>query len=196
MKRLLLILILTFSFQLWAAADDIRDFQIEGMSIGDSLLDHFTKNEIKKMPKTDYPGSDKYIMLTYNSSTKFDKYETVAFHVKTNDKSFKIHSIKGGIYYKNDFNKCLADKKDLLKELKSTFKGLETQEEYDFKYQIDDGKSIAYINDLNFKNNDKIRLWCVNWSVVTEKKRNFNDNLSVSLSPNYYLKWLTDEAKQ
>ena len=44
--RLLLILILTFSFQSLTKADDIRDFEIEGMSIGDSALDYFTKNEI------------------------------------------------------------------------------------------------------------------------------------------------------
>ena len=41
MKRLLLILILTFSFQSWTKADDISDFEIEGMSIGDSLLDFY-----------------------------------------------------------------------------------------------------------------------------------------------------------
>jgi len=45
MKRLLLILILTFSFQTWTKADDIRDFQIEGMSVGDSLLDYFNEKE-------------------------------------------------------------------------------------------------------------------------------------------------------
>ena len=43
MKRLLLILILTLSFQTLTKADDIRDFEIEGMSIGDSLLDFFNK---------------------------------------------------------------------------------------------------------------------------------------------------------
>ena len=47
MKRLLLILILTFSFQSLTKADDIRDFEIEGMSIGDSLLNYFTKDEVK-----------------------------------------------------------------------------------------------------------------------------------------------------
>ena len=43
MKRLLLIFILTFSFQSWTKADDIRDFEIEGISVGDSALDYFTK---------------------------------------------------------------------------------------------------------------------------------------------------------
>ena len=35
MKRLLLILILTFSFQSWIKADDITNLEIEGISIGE-----------------------------------------------------------------------------------------------------------------------------------------------------------------
>ena len=46
MNRLLIILILTFSFQTLTKADDIKDFQIEGMSIGDSLLDFYSKSKI------------------------------------------------------------------------------------------------------------------------------------------------------
>ena len=47
MKKILLILIITFSLQSWTKADDIRDFEIEGMSIGYSLLDNFIEREIK-----------------------------------------------------------------------------------------------------------------------------------------------------
>ena len=54
MKRLLLILILTFSFQTLAKADDIKDFQIEGMSIGDSALDYFSKDQITKNSRNYY----------------------------------------------------------------------------------------------------------------------------------------------
>ena len=49
MKRLLLILILTFSFQSLTKADDIRDFEIEGMSVGDSLLDFLLKKKLMKI---------------------------------------------------------------------------------------------------------------------------------------------------
>ena len=55
MKRLLLILILTFSFQSGTKADDIRDFQIEGMSVGDSLLDFITISKIQTLRKSYYP---------------------------------------------------------------------------------------------------------------------------------------------
>ena len=63
MKRLLLVLILTFSFQTLVKADDIRDFQIEGMSIGDSLLNFMSEVEIKdSILKSKY--KDKYLIGT------------------------------------------------------------------------------------------------------------------------------------
>ncbi len=46
MKRIIFIIILIFSLQSLSKADDISDFQIEGMSIGDSLLDYFSRTEI------------------------------------------------------------------------------------------------------------------------------------------------------
>ena len=41
MKKLLGILVLGLLLITPSQADDIRDFQIEGMSLGDSLLDYF-----------------------------------------------------------------------------------------------------------------------------------------------------------
>ena len=49
MKKYLLIIILALSFQSCTKADDISDFQIEGMSIGDSLLDYYTEDESLKI---------------------------------------------------------------------------------------------------------------------------------------------------
>ena len=51
MKKLLGILVLGLFLITPSQADDIRDFQIEGMSVGDSLLDYFSKSEIKKGKK-------------------------------------------------------------------------------------------------------------------------------------------------
>ena len=51
MKIFLSVLILFFSLQNLTKADDISDFQIEGMSIGDSALDYFTKKEIRTEKK-------------------------------------------------------------------------------------------------------------------------------------------------
>ena len=49
MKKLLILLFSLFVFSSPSVfADDISDFQIEGISIGESLLDYMTENEILK----------------------------------------------------------------------------------------------------------------------------------------------------
>ncbi len=54
MKVFIAVLVLILSLQSLTKADDIRDFQIERMSIGDSLLDYFAKEVILERMKTDY----------------------------------------------------------------------------------------------------------------------------------------------
>ena len=43
MRIFLAVLVLIFIFQSFTKADDIRDFEIEGISIGDSALNYFSK---------------------------------------------------------------------------------------------------------------------------------------------------------
>ena len=51
MKKFLAIFVLGLLLITPSQADDIRDFQIEGISIGDSLLDFFSKEEIENKRK-------------------------------------------------------------------------------------------------------------------------------------------------
>ena len=46
MRVFITVLVLIFSLQSWTRADDISEFEIEGMSIGDSLVDYFSHEEI------------------------------------------------------------------------------------------------------------------------------------------------------
>ena len=54
MKIPLFIFILTFVFQNQIKSDYIMDFQIEGISIGDSLLDYYNLKNIKSKKKLFY----------------------------------------------------------------------------------------------------------------------------------------------
>jgi len=47
MRIFVTVLILILSVQCWTKADDIGDYEIEGMSVGDSLLKFYSKNEIQ-----------------------------------------------------------------------------------------------------------------------------------------------------
>ena len=48
MRVFLLVIFIIFSFQSLTKADDISDFEIEGFSVGDSLLDYFSKSNLEK----------------------------------------------------------------------------------------------------------------------------------------------------
>ena len=69
MRIFIAVIVLIFSLQSWTKADDIRDFQIEGMSIGDSLLDFYSKDEINSFKIIPYKD-DK--ITAYNVKINLD----------------------------------------------------------------------------------------------------------------------------
>ena len=54
-----------FLFTATSLADDISDFEIEGMSVGDSLLDYYTKDKILNNQQNWYDG-DYYFASVFN----------------------------------------------------------------------------------------------------------------------------------
>ena len=191
MKTLLTLFVLLFSSSV--VADNISDFQIGGMSIGDSLLDYFSEEEIKLMIKTVYPESDKFIKLDTERLVLKD-YDGYLFHIKKNDSKYIIFSLGGAKFFeKNNIKKCIEFKDKIVKDLTSAFKNFKPSS-YDFIYEnIADGKSIAYITDFKLEDGF-VRVWCVNWSEVTEKKLNFEDNVTVDISSREFSDWLINEV--
>jgi len=193
MNRLLLILILTFSFQSWTKADDIRDFQIEGMSIGDSALDFFTKNEIDNSKNAKYPNKKFYDVFTHSS--KFKKYDSVTLSFKPG--KYKIYAIGGTMDYRSKtFNECLKDKKEITKEIKSIFSNSNLIDSGLYQTQdLTDNKSKrSQVEIILDKTNEVITVDCVDWSTKTEKKQGWGDNLSITLYSKEYEIFLRNEA--
>ena len=55
MRISVIALILIFSLQFWSNADDIRDLEVEGISLGQNALDYFSKKDIDQN-KSYYPN--------------------------------------------------------------------------------------------------------------------------------------------
>ena len=124
MKRLLLILILTCSFQTLTKADDIRDFEIEGMSIGDSLLDFMSKSEIKNNELQYFTTKRDYYVVAIFDDLK--NYDQVEIYLKSNDKNYKIKTIAGMLKI-NSLDKCLSDKANIVKQVDNLFSNINKQ---------------------------------------------------------------------
>jgi len=194
MKRLLLILILTLSLQSWTKADDIRDFQIEEMGIGDSLINFVNKNEIKDKMITNYPGSKKFSRFF----KKFSQYDHVQFHFKTEDENFIIQGIEGVNYFKNNLANCLKEQKVVIKDIKES---LINSELIDMGQQIHkekDGsiRSHTYNSYIEF-DNGFLDITCTDWSKSYESKNEtVTDSLKVSFITKELDSWLQNEAWQ
>jgi|TARA_B100000959_G_scaffold282397_1_gene348692 hypothetical protein len=194
MKKLSAYLFLIlFCFSAPSFADDISDFQIEELAIGDSLLNIFSKEEIDSIEPTYYPDSRKFHDLPIVSH-KFKDYDQVSFGLKRDDEKYIIYSLSGDLYYENDFKNCMKKKEEILKEATSLFT---KQKRSDYRYvysEIDDGKSFSETTDFIFKDKSRLRIYCTDWTLETERKREFSDMLSVNAVSYEYLKWLNKEA--
>ena len=190
MKILLTLFVLLFSSSVFA--DDISDFEIEGISIGDSLLDYYNKNEINNADTTIYPNSKKYFdinLLAKNNS----EYHTYVFAVKENDKKYIMYSLSGMKYFENEIDKCKKFKDSVDKEIQPLFSNSE-RSDYEHIYKtVADGKSIAYVSDFNLFSGS-IRIYCIKWSDAAKKETNFKDSFSLDIATREHLNWLTNEA--
>ena len=189
MKRLLEIIILFLILINPLKADDIRSFEIDGMSIGDSLLKYFNEKEINNSIKTEY-ASKKFYSVHFSSN--LNNYDQYSFSIKSGDKKYMIYDLSGDIYFVDDLSGCLKKKKEIVKEISSMYSSIK-KENYSYKYKtIADGKSISEVTDLEFKNGF-IRIYCNSYSKETEKL-GFKDSLVVSISNNEFMDWLNNEA--
>ncbi len=135
MKRLSLYLFLIFfTLQTPSQADDIRDFQIEGMSVGDSALDYYDKERLKKIQKKNEFKTQ--IHNKYCDNYLGEVYFDVCFYTLTKDKKYKIESIAGFIDCKKSIKACYKKQKEIDKEIKSLFSEAR-RKVYDYKHQGD-----------------------------------------------------------
>ena len=106
MKIMLAIFVL-FSSSVFA--DDIADFEIEGMRVGDSLLDYFSKTEIENFDNLDYLPSNMEFRISYfhSNQPKLEAYDGIQIYYKPEDKNFIIHGLNGFIncYTNNECEK-------------------------------------------------------------------------------------------
>ena len=121
MRIILITFALIFSLQSWSKADDIKEFEIEGMSIKDSLLDYFSENEIEKKINSSntffYNKDYMSISLSYKTG-KFKVYDDVGAILKQNDKQYKIYSLEGTLIIESEnIEDCYKKQNSIAKEI-------------------------------------------------------------------------------
>ena len=175
MRVFLAVLVLIFSFQSWTKADDVRDFEIEGMSIGDSLLDSFNESQIKAEKQL----NKKIKFLRMNIRKNLKIYDAVQVWWNKKDQNFKITHIGGILEFDNDINNCIKKQKEIGADIRKSFSNLKFEESKDI-YNKDE---TIYHYRLEFPNGDIIAVQCYEFSDSFEKKHNYVESLKVMIVP-------------
>ena len=188
MKTLLTLFVLLFSSSVFA--EDISDFEIEGMSVGDSLLDYMSEKKIQDGIKHDYY---KY------KSNKFDKvefwdldleiYDVLSAHIKTNDKNYIIYELSGAILFEENVSDCYLEKNKIDNELYLLFDNVQRYDSGRQFHPADETNQSTYDRvDLFFPSGNTIDIICYDWS----ETKGFNDHLSVGMEMKEFSKWIND----
>ena len=192
MKKTLIILLL-FSSSVFA--EDISDFQIEGMSVGDSLLNYFSEDEIiSEIKRTKSWYSDLPQESGFGEVYKFyglDTYFMVSFMVKPDDDKYIIYSIRGSLPYEVDMSLCYKKMDEISKEFSVLFENAEKSEN-SYNHSIDpSGRSK--VSDVVFKlqSGDEISIRCMDFEEKLRIKKDWIDGLHIGIYKKEVSDWLS-----
>jgi hypothetical protein len=162
-------------------AEDISDFQIEGMSIGDSALDFFSLQELTdNIEETSYVKKD-YTKHGFYKFSFFKKYDSVSIFVKSNDRKYVIQGLTGAVFYEG-IKKCLNERDKIFSEMKNLFDKsvfIDESKSGGYKHKADEsGESIIYSIYFSFESSAYINLKCADVSDAMTKINTINYALS------------------
>ena len=198
-KIFIVVIILIFSFQSWTHAEDISEFEIDGISVGASALKYFNKKEIlKQIDENAYmydylkkPKKFGHIVLREG----LKEYSFVQMFVSLNNE-YTIEGINANIdediVSKNDLQNCLKQMKEVEKVFSQIFNKYEKYEG-DAEHPIDpSGRSKFYYVKFLFKNGDNAQAQCYDFEEELKKKNNWAEGLTVTVRKKDVSTWLIE----
>ena len=201
--RILIIFIFLLSFPV--SAEDISDFEIEGISIGDSLIELVSKDQILaqfKITSNYYkhlnnPNKFREVYIfsgkDFYNSKEFEIYDDLSFFVKPDDNKYTIHFIRGLITFNENLQECFKIKNEIIQDIESIIPDYKDKRESSTSAQQDSsGRSKAYHTVYILENDDVFHINCNDWEENLRKKNNWTEGLTVSIYTNEFYQWLHD----
>jgi len=196
MKKLLALL---FSFFLLSShsvfADDISDFSIEGISIGDSLLDYMTEDEIMSN-KINYFADERQYYVVSSGKLKFENFDSFEFYLKQNDKKFIIQFLTAFIFSINNINDCKTKKAGIERIIKSTLTSADRVDYGTIAHTFDQSGKSKVMPTAFWLGSDFVRAECTIWSdEIKNGNPDWSDSLSLTAGRGEVNEWFNNGYK-
>ena len=208
MKKLLILLFSLFFLSSPSVfADDISDFQIEGISIGESLLDYMTEDEIleeielNKNIYTHLKEPIKYREVFLFKNLKV--YYSLSFLLKSNgankyitnkskNEKYEILSVNGSIEFIEDFDGCLKERDVIAEVFSEMFPDAQKFEQIKASDAEPSGNSVLDFVYFDFDSGARITAYCNDYEETWRLKQNYTEGLSVNIQSKEIVNWLAN----
>ncbi len=178
MKKVLGIVFLGLLLNTSAHSDNIKDFKIENISIGDSALDYYNETELENGELDWFNYSYKEFATSLISGKGI--YDWFKISYRSDDDNFKIEGLVGIVVKKKyDDVKCNEELDSAALNISGIFKNIKQSKKklYKFAYNprkvfqvtSQSGKSIATSILFDFKNKGEIILSCYDMDKATNQ---------------------------
>ena len=197
MKKLSTYLFLIlFSLSVSSFADDISEYQIEGINIGDSALDYLSKEKIitgieKSKFVNDHLTEDFAEVYLFGKS---EIYNALSFIIKPDDKNYTIYYISGSINYNDKIKQCYAKQKEIVEEFSLLYKNTRKVEKIDTFPSDPTGKSTNRYVQFIFDSGDAITVACAEYEKSLKIKNNWADALAVETLKKEVEDWMRSHS--
>jgi len=202
-KKIFFLIFLIISLQNLSLADDIQNFKIEGMSIGDSALDYFSETQLEDNEQ----GWHNYSYKEYSTSFMPGKgiYDWFLVSYKNDDDNFIIEALVGGLEEKNYNNKACNNKLDATAvNMSELFKNTKQENKKIYEISADatrtypfTGKSTITSISFDFPDGGTIILTCYNMDKEANKNTSFmtstlnqNDSFRINIRSPIFVNYL------
>ena len=178
MKKILWIVFLGLFLSTSAHTDNIKDYKIENISIGDSALDYFNESELENGELDWFNYSYKDFATSLVSGKGI--YDWFKISYKSDDDNFIIEGLVGIVVKKNyDDIKCNEEIDSAALNISGLFKNTKRSKKKLYKVDYNprkvfqeasqSGKSTATSISFNFKNKGEIILSCYDMDKATNQ---------------------------
>ena len=192
MKKILLLLFLSFFLNLHVQADDTKDFQIGGISLNDSLLNTFTEKEIKKAKRKTSFKSKKYSMYVFIGD--YNPYDRLVIYTERKDKSYIVKSVAGFMNFEKNWEGCLKEQDSTSAEVQNLFSNAKKTVK-EFAQPFDKtGNSIERDVIFALDSGEEIGSACQKWGKKYKAKRGSKDSIQVFMDTKKYAAWLRSQG--
>ena len=178
MKKLLGIVFIGLLLSTSAHTDNIKDYKIENISIGDSALDYFNETELENGEQDWFNYSYKEYATSLVSGKGI--YDWFKISYKSHDENFIIEGLVGIVVKKKyDDDKCNKELDSVALDISELFKNIKLRKKKIYKVDYNprkvfqepskSGKSRVTNISFDFKDKGKIILSCYDMDKATNQ---------------------------